>query len=110
MSYTPLWLSRPSPGFNLFQSKSPERLSQIGSKPHGGPKRTIATRGTEVFIAVGDEIRWSDLLWIRDQWDDEHVGKNSLGASKGDGEEARHYRVSVFKLVCKMVKTDFRTL
>lgn len=61
LSYTPDWLSRPKPAFNLFQSKKPESQQRFE-----GARRTIAKRGTEVFVAVGKELRWSDLDILRD--------------------------------------------
>lgn len=61
LSYTPDWLSRPKPAFNLFQSKQPESQQRFE-----GARRTIAQRGTEVFVAVGKELRWSDLDILRD--------------------------------------------
>lgn len=61
LSYTPDWMSRPKTAFNLFQPKQPasKQLSE-------GSRRTIAHRGTEVFVAVGKELRWSDLGLLRD--------------------------------------------
>jgi hypothetical protein len=61
LSYTPDWLSRPKPAFNLFQSKQPESKQRVE-----GARRTVANRGTEVFVAVGKELRWSDLDILRD--------------------------------------------
>lgn len=31
-----------------------------------GPLRTIACRGTQIFVAMGKEIRWSDLVLLKD--------------------------------------------
>lgn len=61
ISYTPEWLSRPKPAFNLFQSKQPEIQQRFE-----GARRTVAHRGTEVFVAVGKELRWADLDILRD--------------------------------------------
>ena len=84
ISYTPSWLSRPSPGFQLFaQSSRPnsrgvkEQVSKVqengkaNGKEYIGPTRTIATRGTEVFVVVDNEIRWSDLCMLRDHWEEQ---------------------------------------
>src|SRR5438045_5155918 len=35
-------------------------------RPISGPRRTIAHRGTEIFVAVGKEIRWADLARLKD--------------------------------------------
>lgn len=84
ISYTPSWLSRPSPGFQLFSLQSSERGVQRGpaqfenglggEKKHSGHRRTIARRGTEVFVVVNNEIRWSDLCMLRDDWEEQEQG------------------------------------
>ena len=82
ISYTPSWLSRPSPGFRLFApsnaTSTPTRPSEKASEQlrHGddgkddylGPKRAIARRGTEIFVVVDNQIRWSDLCMLKDDW------------------------------------------
>jgi nucleoporin NUP82 len=71
VGHTPSWLSAPSPGFNLFQrnpgTKPPSALrNQLVKAEARGPTRTIAHRGTEIFVLVGNEIRWSDLVSLKD--------------------------------------------
>ncbi|KAI8634589.1 hypothetical protein F5Y19DRAFT_118019 [Xylariaceae sp. FL1651] len=71
-AYTPPWLSNPSPGHDLF-APSPNDAHHISSYASIatsaiGPRRTIARRGTEVFIAVGKEIRWADLVYLKERW------------------------------------------
>ncbi|KAG9746719.1 hypothetical protein KCU59_g4849, partial [Aureobasidium melanogenum] len=71
IGHTPSWLSAPSPGFNLFQrnadTKAPSALRNSSNKADSpGPARTIAHRGTEIFVLVGNEIRWSDLVSLKD--------------------------------------------
>ncbi|GAB7354496.1 hypothetical protein MBLNU459_g4966t1 [Dothideomycetes sp. NU459] len=84
-SHTPNWLSRPSPGFQLFQptaqTKAPASwsLGQGKKTGHAGPCRTIAHRGTEIFVVVGNEIRWSDLVLLRDAAGEQHHGRNRDG-------------------------------
>lgn len=75
ISYTPTWLSRPSPGFNFFSDsesvrKTSSERSNAGNPTIPAPRRTIARRGTEVFIASENHIRWSDLCMLKDQWDE----------------------------------------
>lgn len=73
-SYTPAWLCKPAPGHDLFApspSDAPKRSSLYSSaKPNApsGPRKTIARRGTEVFVAVGKEIRWADLVYLKERW------------------------------------------
>jgi nucleoporin NUP82 len=72
-SYAPAWLCRPSPGASLFTSnadKSPAQELQDKAKPSAdrGATRTIAKRGNEIFAVVDNEIRWSNLARLKDQW------------------------------------------
>jgi nucleoporin NUP82 len=68
LSYTPGWLSRPSPGFQIFADAPKTSPPAHVSSAHGAdvPLRTIARRGTQIFVAVGNEIRWSDLVLLKD--------------------------------------------
>lgn len=85
ISYTPSWLSRPSPGFQIFTSshskpnsrgadgqgsKARQNEGTTGEK-YGGPKRTIATRGIEIFVVIDNEIRWTELCMLRDDWEEQ---------------------------------------
>jgi len=95
LSYTPSWLSRPSTGFDIFKAKNEAHTngSSIPSRPskHNDfnvPSKTIACRGTEVFVAVGNEIRWSDLAWLKELEDDKAKGSEFTSEKQG-------YRVRV---------------
>lgn len=66
LSYTPEWLSRPSPGYHLFAPKQSNGNSAAAKKKDFGPRKTIATRGSEIFVAVGHEIRWADLVNLKE--------------------------------------------
>ena len=114
ISYTPPWLSRPEPGSQLFAS-SHGTLSSPHREPRGsgnasnknangtgrqylGPTRTIARRGTEVFVAVDNEIRWSDLTMLKDNYDDAEQTRKQTGRRReaekeedGDNSEAKRY-------------------
>ncbi|EAQ91421.1 hypothetical protein CHGG_03356 [Chaetomium globosum CBS 148.51] len=80
-SFAPSWLNEPSPGHKLFaQSSDDARLSMAlpyGKKPKPGPRRTIARRGTEVFVAVGKQIRWGDLAYLKESWETNHARSSS---------------------------------
>lgn len=94
ISYTPSWLSSSSPGFELFNNStstlsSPhgngtsQRQSQLlnggakSSKPeHAGPKRIIARRNTEIFVVANNQIRWSDLCMLKDDWTEQQEQQN----------------------------------
>lgn len=66
LSYTPDWLSRPNPGYHLFAPKQSNGNGAAAKKKDFGPRKTIATRGSEVFVAVGNEIRWADLVNLKE--------------------------------------------
>lgn len=68
LGYTPSWLVRPSPGFELFAPNSSSNTSNghRAALDYSGPTKTVAKRGTEVFVAVGNEIRWSDLTLLKE--------------------------------------------
>lgn len=116
ISYTPKWLSRPSPGFQLFNTSkptsSPERGIQRGSSQrvngksnasdYVGPTRIMARRGTEILVVVGKYIRWTDLVSLKDDYEEQlqTPSKKPRSASGGthtrsedDGPEDGSYRV-----------------
>ena len=113
--YTPAWLQKPSPGHGVFtpipakptssflsQSNGTDSASKRAAKP--GPRRTIARRGTEVFIAVGKEIRWADLVYLKQGWEYKEAKKAASrrgGDDRGfressqyEADHAQGYRVS----------------
>lgn len=73
-SYTPAWLLPPTPGHDLF-APDPNDASFYTSKSlsKSVPRRTLARRGTEVFIAVGKEIRWADLVYLKERWEEKQT-------------------------------------
>ena len=99
-SYAPAWLCRPSPGAKFLSSstQTPEQDSQDGLKPTpaSGPTRTIAKRGNEVFAVIDNQIRWSNLARLKDQWEQQaKQKKGSAGEpeAKSDNAETSGYRV-----------------
>jgi nucleoporin NUP82 len=110
ISYTPSWLCEPAPGRELFvtaeektsrgQAATFKALNEsIKRNAKPGPRRTIAHRGTEVFIAVGKEIRWADLVYLKETWEDKQDNQRrghdrSLKDDSEDEEHAQGYRVN----------------
>ncbi|CAG8960692.1 hypothetical protein HYFRA_00013460 [Hymenoscyphus fraxineus] len=111
IGYTPAWLSKPNPGYEIFNgapsaanasysSTSANTSRKRVSKP--GPRRTIARRGTEIFTAVGKEIRWADLVYLKEAWESkqpkERRSRRQLEEdeedeeSQYDGDHAQGYR------------------
>lgn len=116
ISYTPAWLSRPSPGFDVFSpgsnastppatnGTSPKKVDDTDEdEPYVGPQRTIARRGTEIFVAVGKQLRWSDLCMLKDDWEEKEEKQQSQGKrhdaeteeEESDDASERSYRVSI---------------
>ena len=44
-------------------------MGKLGSIQDVGPNRTIARRGTEIFVAAGKQIRWTDLVSLKDDFE-----------------------------------------
>lgn len=104
VSYTPPWLSRPSPGASLFSStaaKGPDLgfLSSQGKTEYTGPTRTLAKRGNEVFTVVDNQIRWSSLTRLKDEWQQQLKARKESADQNGNAKESQdnnsgvHYRV-----------------
>ena len=70
ISLTPRWLTRPSPGAEVFaaapeQQHSSLRQQALVNESYLGPHKVLARRGTEVFVVVGSEIRWFNLRKLK---------------------------------------------
>ncbi|KAJ5295326.1 hypothetical protein PENANT_c001G05662 [Penicillium antarcticum] len=97
-SYAPAWLCRPSPGASFLTSKSSqspaEDINKSSKPPTSGPNRTIARRGNEVFAVVDNEIRWSNLARLKDQWQQQNKQKKG-SADVGNATDTKlpSYRV-----------------
>ncbi|RDW90506.1 uncharacterized protein DSM5745_02281 [Aspergillus mulundensis] len=92
ISYTPPWLSRPSPGAALFSSpapKDPASSKNTKDAPYLGPSRTLARRGNEVLTVVDNQIRWSSLTRLKDEWQQRARSKNQ----SNDTESGAPYRI-----------------
>ncbi|KAK8082514.1 nuclear pore complex protein An-Nup82 [Apiospora saccharicola] len=77
-AYTPAWLSRPSPGHRVFAPVAGEPRPSTYSSSRSdiskiGPRRTIAQSGSQVYVAVGKEIRWVDLIELKEKWQEKDV-------------------------------------
>ncbi len=72
-SYVPSWLNEPAPGHKLFAPSTDDaglpNPQLYSNRAKLGPRRTIARRGTEVFVAVGKQIRWGNLVHLKDSWE-----------------------------------------
>ena len=95
VKYTPPWLSRPSPGYSLF-TPTPESKPTVQATETKGPLRTLAYRGSEIFVAVGKELRWSDLNLVKETWEEQKDEQNKSGGSQ------TCYRVSTDSICARL--------
>ncbi|OAA65751.1 hypothetical protein SPI_02538 [Niveomyces insectorum RCEF 264] len=121
-AFTPAWLSAESPdGRGVFSasasSAKPPTFSvpNVGpnpplyaslkkqASPPRGPRRTIARRGTEIFVANGKEIRWTDLVTMKNAWEATH---DSHSSSVGQAFQTK----SVYRTLKPPVASDIRQL
>lgn len=120
LAYTPEWLSRNNPGFQLFNTAQPTQAqtqAQTQSRRRGsiqlengngsnsdyvGPDKTVARRGTEIFTVVGKHIRWADLSMLKENFEEQKATPSKAPKSAGprsnaqvekDGPEDGSYRV-----------------
>ncbi|KAH7348580.1 hypothetical protein BKA65DRAFT_500872 [Rhexocercosporidium sp. MPI-PUGE-AT-0058] len=126
IEYTPAWLQKPYPGHSIFtsapakatssslsQSNGSDSASKRSAKP--GPRRTIARRGVEVFVAVGKEIRWADLVYLKESWEYKEKkkaasrqGGNDRGFRENSQYEADH--AQGYRTIKTQVADDIRQL
>jgi len=89
--YTPAWLDKPAPGSNLFASSKDEAPTSVFSsktKSKPGPTRTIACSGSQVFVAVGKEVRWADLIDLKERWQEKASrGRTGTRVKREDDDE-----------------------
>ncbi|KAL4879039.1 hypothetical protein BJY04DRAFT_229529 [Aspergillus karnatakaensis] len=106
ISYTPPWLSRPSPGASLFSSstpKDPGALTTTKKNEYVGPSRTIARRGNEVFTVVDNQIRWSSLTRLKDDWQQRQRSKASAKPEDDKSVPYRTLTVSVHEPIRQLI-------
>lgn len=94
----PAWFANSTPGYNLFQVGATPHVAQDArlatETSFDGPSRRIAHRGTEVFVVVGNEVRWSDLGLLRDAGEERRRGEGSkAGLYAEQTEIEKCYRV-----------------
>lgn len=113
--WTPAWLDKPAPGSKLFApSKDDQKSSAFSSKARSkpGPTRTIARSGSQVFVAVGKEVRWADLIDLKERWQEKtsrgrtgvRIKRESSGGVQDDeilqaaaGEDYAGFRVCLMR-------------
>ncbi|KAJ4385029.1 Nucleoporin nup82 [Neurospora sp. IMI 360204] len=91
-SFSAPWLQEPNPGHKLFeQSEENSRLPAsiaFSRNASQGPKRTIAQRGNEVFVARGREIRWGDIAYLKDAWEAHQSRTGPASHLNGDSSDS----------------------
>lgn len=95
LKHTPRWLSRPSAGFDAFNvspSHTPDRKAtpENGIRNSASITRKAASRGTELFVVVGNELRWTDLVMLKEI----HEAQQQHQSIDTDHDRRNPYRVS----------------
>ena len=102
IAHTPAWLSPPSSGSNIFDPTpkrrspdSPARRAAQSPTPteYAGPTRLLAHRGTEVFTAVGNELRWADLTTVKQDWEETSHSPRRTTKDQDNDKSKQMYRV-----------------
>jgi len=113
LSYTPPWLSRPSPGSEIFSASaaptstfSPSKTlltshshtNGVVGEPNQHPRRVLAHRGTQIFVVVDNKLRWADLADVKDGWEAstglmERSDHDFRSKGKGTNAKATPFRV-----------------
>ncbi|OJJ67403.1 hypothetical protein ASPBRDRAFT_47943 [Aspergillus brasiliensis CBS 101740] len=105
ISYTPPWLSRPAPGASIFASsgsKSPEYTQGTKEVVYSGPTRIHAKRGNELFTVVDNQIRWSSLTRLKDEWQ-HNARSNDKQQSEDRSVQYRVLNVPVFEKIRQLI-------
>ncbi len=55
-----------------------------------GPTRTMARRGTEIFVVVGKHIRWTDLVSLKDGYEDHSQTPSRKPRSTSEGKQSKN--------------------
>ena len=90
----PEWLATATPAHGLLSVGSPqgnEAYKTSEGKLEAPGLRTLASRGSEVFVADGKTIRWADLASMKSDWESKE--EQSLPADH-DSIIGHQYRVS----------------
>jgi hypothetical protein len=122
LSYTPPWLSRPSPGSQAFtrsenRDRSPQKRGshqgsparESSSQAYYGPRRLLARRGTEIFVVVENQIRWLDMRRVKNAWEEQAEKGTSNGSPQQQDEKQSRYRVCdclPIYATCRLTLTD----
>lgn len=103
LAYTPEWLSRNNPGFQLFDNAQPTQTQAQArhrdsiqlengngsNSDYVGPIKTIARRGAEIFTAVGKHIRWADLSMLKENFEEQKATPTKASKSTGPRTDAQ---------------------
>ena len=133
LAYTPEWLSRNNPGFQLFsnarptQAQAQARLEDVKqpekngdrTTDYVGPNKTIARRGAEIFTVVGKHIRWADLSVLKENFEEQKATPTKAPKSTGprtdvqidkDGPEDGSYRVRWYSRKGKGISAKYTSI
>ena len=122
LAYTPEWLSRNNPGFQVFSNSQPRQAqaqANDNSNDYVGPKKTIARRGAEIFTVVEKQIRWADLSILKENFEEQKATPTKAPKSTGprtnlqiekDGPEDGSYRVRLYVVKGKGIPAKYTSI
>ncbi|KAK3680356.1 hypothetical protein LTR37_021298 [Vermiconidia calcicola] len=88
----PSWLCAPAPT-KFFRSEEQSKKQTSLDVRCDGPNRKVAHRGTELFVAAGNELRWSELSLLKDVGQDHERRHGRDSWNEQDEDDERPYRV-----------------
>ena len=122
LAYTPEWLSRNNPGFQVFNNPQPRQAQAQANditNDYVGPNRSIARRGAEIFTVVGKQIRWADLSILKENFEEQRATPTKAPKSTGSGTnlqiekdapEDGSYRVGLYSVKAKRMSANYTPL
>jgi nucleoporin NUP82 len=85
----PAWVSA-----KIFTPTNDAKTQLVSEVEYDGPLRQVAHRGSEIFVAAGNELRWCDLALVKDATENLDRRSRRHGNSTEEGEGEKAYRVS----------------
>jgi hypothetical protein len=95
VEYTPAWLTRPSMGFEIFSNVAKDDKTN-GTAPKSSVERLMVRRGTQIFIVVDNELRWTDLVYLKDWYESESKAKPGRTPAANES----NYPETIFRVSC----------
>ncbi|KAI9799951.1 MAG: hypothetical protein M1825_004322 [Sarcosagium campestre] len=129
LSSSPGWLAPDSPAAKLFSASAPSRGKtdspkwryprqssnasrvEAGVSAEVGPRRVIAHRGTEIFVAERTLLKWADLVNLKTKAEERDLPRRRKGSAVQDDEASPDDASKVsYRILKHPVSEDIRQL